>query len=44
MFPDCHLIVGVSDQKAVEKHKGPTVMTAEERVAGVENCRWADEV
>ena len=44
MFPDCHLIVGVSCQDAVEKNKGPTVMRPEERVAGVKNCRWVDEV
>ncbi|KAL6071924.1 choline phosphate cytidylyltransferase [Balamuthia mandrillaris] len=38
------LVVGVHPDEEVEKHKGPPVMTQEERLRVVEACKWVDEV
>lgn len=37
------LIVGVHSDEDITKHKGPPIMTLEERVSAVEGCRWVDE-
>ncbi|KAL1915836.1 uncharacterized protein VTP21DRAFT_6224 [Calcarisporiella thermophila] len=39
-----YLIVGVHSDAEVEKNKGPTVMTEEERYTAVAACKWVDEV
>ncbi|KAI9805044.1 MAG: hypothetical protein M1826_004791 [Phylliscum demangeonii] len=35
------LVVGVHSDQAILEHKGPTVMTLEERTSAVNACRWA---
>ncbi|KAF2399203.1 phosphoethanolamine [Trichodelitschia bisporula] len=35
------LLVGIHSDEAIREHKGPTVMTLDERVAAVSACRWA---
>lgn len=42
-YPDCHLIVGINSDEDTLKYKGPTVMTYEERVKNVSNCKYVDE-
>jgi len=39
-----HLKVGVCKDEDVWKHKGPTVMTYEERCKCVSHCKWVDEI
>jgi ethanolamine-phosphate cytidylyltransferase len=38
------LVVGVISSEAIEKAKGPPIMTDVERIALVKNCKWVDEV
>lgn len=38
------LVVGVHTDTAIEKHKGPPVMTQDERYAAVRACKWVDKV
>lgn len=38
------LVVGVHSDKEIRKHKGPPVMSDEERLATVRACKWVDEV
>lgn len=40
----CVLVLGICNNPIIELHKGPTVMTEEERNTAVEACQWADEV
>ncbi|KAI9761165.1 MAG: hypothetical protein M4579_001212 [Chaenotheca gracillima] len=35
------LLVGIHSDEAIMEHKGPTVMTLQERVAAVDACRWS---
>ncbi len=37
------LVVGVHSDKEIRKHKGPPVMSDEERLATVRACKWVDE-
>jgi len=39
-----HLVVGVHSDEEISKHKGPPVMTLEERCEMVLACKWVDEV
>ena len=41
---ECCLVLGIVDNQIIEKHKGPTVMTEEERNEAVYSCQWVDEV
>lgn len=44
LFPNVHLIVGVSgDQETIAK-KGKIVMSQEERCAILRHCKWVDEI
>jgi len=38
------LLVSIQIKKEIEKHKGPPVMTEEERYLAVESCKWVDEI
>lgn len=38
------LVAGVNSQESITEHKGPPVMTGEERVTMVKACKWVDEV
>jgi ethanolamine-phosphate cytidylyltransferase len=38
------LVVGVHSDEEITKHKGPPVMTEEERYLAVAACKWVDEV
>nr|BAN40385.1 ethanolamine-phosphate cytidylyltransferase, putative [Entamoeba invadens] len=40
----CVSVLGICDNPIIEKHKGPTVMTEEERNLAVQSCQWVDEV
>jgi choline-phosphate cytidylyltransferase len=44
LFPNTQLIVGVAGDEDCIAHKGPTVMTQEERAKCVQHCKWVDEV
>ena len=44
VFPDVYLKVGICKDEDVWKHKGPTVMTYEERCKCVSHCKWVDEI
>jgi choline-phosphate cytidylyltransferase len=44
VFPDVYLKVGICKDEDVWKHKGPTVMTYEERCKCVSHCKWIDEI
>ncbi|KAL9645078.1 hypothetical protein ABK040_004569 [Willaertia magna] len=44
IYPKCKLIVGVHSDEEILRHKGPTVMTANERYEHVRSCKWVDEV
>jgi cytidyltransferase-like protein len=46
LFPGRKLILlaGVCDQKDIEKYKGPTISTEQERIEMVRQCKWVDEV
>lgn len=37
-------MVGVSNDAEILHHKGPTVMTEDERYKAVAGCKWVDEV
>jgi len=39
-----YLVVGVHSDKEIELHKGPPVMTEEERYKTLAACKWVDEV
>jgi len=39
-----YLVVGVHSDAEIEKHKGPTVFTEQERYKMIRACKWADEV
>ena len=41
---NCCLVLGIVDNPIIEKHKGPTVMTEDERNEAVYSCQWVDEV
>jgi len=38
------LVVGVHSDAEIQKHKGPTVWTEQERYKIVRSCKWVDEV
>jgi cytidyltransferase-like protein len=38
------LVVGVHSNREIAHHKGPPVMTDDERMATVEACKWVDEI
>ena len=38
------LIAGVCDQEPIEKYKGPTISSEEERIQMCAQCKWVDEV
>ena len=44
MFPYVYLVVGVCADEDIEKEKGKSIMTAEERVECIKHCKWADEI
>ncbi len=44
VFDDVYLKVGVCKDVDVWKHKGPTVMTYDERCKCVSHCKWVDEI
>ncbi|KAI9848187.1 MAG: hypothetical protein M1837_000861 [Sclerophora amabilis] len=37
------LLVGIHSDEAILEHKGPTVMTLQERVSAVDACRWSTQ-
>jgi len=39
-----YLVVGVHSDAEIQKHKGPPVMTEQERYEAVRSCKWVDEV
>jgi ethanolamine-phosphate cytidylyltransferase len=39
-----YLIVGVHSDEEIKKHKGPPVLSEEERYKAVEACKWVDEI
>ncbi|GMK58696.1 hypothetical protein CspeluHIS016_0601380 [Cutaneotrichosporon spelunceum] len=43
-FPRVHLLAGVCSDALCADNKSPPAMTHAERVAGVRQCRWVDEV
>jgi len=43
-YPDCQLIVGVNSDEDTLKYKDPIVMTYDERVKNVSNCKYVDEL
>jgi cytidyltransferase-like protein len=43
-YPDCHLIVGINSDKDTLKYKGPVVMTYDERVKSISECKYIDEL
>ncbi|BEJ14477.1 hypothetical protein CspHIS471_0402440 [Cutaneotrichosporon sp. HIS471] len=43
-FPRVHLLAGVCSDALCAENKSPPAMTHAERVAGVRQCRWVDEV
>lgn len=43
-FPDAYLIAGVHNDEVVHAMKGPTVMTYNERMESMRQCKWVDEV
>lgn len=38
------MIVGVHSDDEIKKHKGPPVLSEEERYQAVEACKWVDQV
>jgi ethanolamine-phosphate cytidylyltransferase len=44
LYPRVKLICGVHTDEEIARHKGPTVMKAEERYAAVRACKWVDQV
>lgn len=38
------LIVGINPEREIQKHKGPPIMTDEERRVAVSSVKWVDEV
>ena len=43
-FTNVHLIVGVTSDEDILKHKGRNVMLQAERAEILKHCRWVDEV
>lgn len=39
-----YLIVGIHSDEEISKHKGPPVMSEEERIVALSACKWVDEV
>ncbi|KAF0978493.1 hypothetical protein FDP41_002313 [Naegleria fowleri] len=44
LFPKVKLLVGVHSDEEILRHKGPTVMKAQERYEHVRSCKWVDGV
>jgi len=38
------LVVGINTDEEIRKHKGPPIMSEEERIIAVKACKWVDEV
>jgi ethanolamine-phosphate cytidylyltransferase len=37
-------VVGLNTDEEIRKHKGPPIMSEEERFEAVSACKWVDEV
>ncbi|EFC39727.1 predicted protein [Naegleria gruberi] len=44
LFPNVKLLVGVHSDEEILRHKGPTIMKANERYEHVRSCKWVDGV
>lgn len=44
IIPNCFLVVGVHSSAEILRHKGPPVMSDDERLATVRACKWVDEI
>jgi len=44
LFPNVHLIVGVSGDKETVSKKGKIVMSEKERCDILRHCKWVDEI
>lgn len=44
LFPNVHLIVGVSGDEETIRNKGKIVFNQQERVEIIKHCKWVDEI